>query len=102
MRKIKLMAEYECYPLWDETSPIPDNLSPEMLPLSPALQTQINHWAQEFENTLDQAYPPDSGFLSRQGLEQFEATGRSLVAAIQAELGASFSVSYDSSAGVRE
>jgi hypothetical protein len=102
MRKIKLMAEYECYALWDETSPIPDNLPPEMLPLSLGLQTQINQWAQAFEDTFDREYPPESGFLNRQELEQFEATGRSLAKAIQAELGPTFSVSYHSTAGLRE
>jgi hypothetical protein len=73
-----------------------------MLSLSLGVQTQINQWAQAFEDTFDREYPPDSGFLSRQELEQFEATGRSLAAVIQAEPGPIFLVSNRSTGGLRD
>ena len=47
MRKIMLMAEYGCYPLWDVTDGIAENISPRQLKLSDTVMIEINNWDED-------------------------------------------------------
>jgi hypothetical protein len=47
MTTIKVMADYECWPLWNG-----DNLDPDSLPLSTYLREQLAAWAERYDETL--------------------------------------------------
>lgn len=93
MNKIKLMADYECFPLWDAS---PEgggrNINPDELPISPSLKNRLNSWALKYDNTLDRNYPPDSGFKSDEEETQFNIEGRLIFEKLKEELGNSYTV----------
>lgn len=87
------MAEFGTWPLWEPGS---DHyaVDPETLPISRALKAALKAWADAWDRTLDQNYPPDSEFASPADEEAFEREGRRLRAALQAELGSEFRIFY--------
>lgn len=93
MKKIKLMADYECFPLWDAS---PEgggrNINPDELPISSSLKDRLNLWALKYDNTLNRDYPPDSGFKSDEEENQFNIEGRSIFEKLKEELGGSYTV----------
>ena len=74
------MADYNCPPLWwgDRVQVGPIEL--DAIDLSVELKTELAAWVTRFDATLDQEYPPDSGFASPVE-EAFHACGRGRVAA---------------------
>jgi hypothetical protein len=76
MKYLKLSPEYECSPLWvsldDE---IYENFEIDASPFDQLLKNKIFNWAKNFEDTLNQDYPPNSGFRSVKEEEQFEQRG---------------------------
>jgi hypothetical protein len=62
MRTIKLMADYHCFPLWEVSNSVFGNIDPNELPISKELKQNLTDWALSFDKTLNQYYPPDSGF----------------------------------------
>ena len=67
MRRLKLMADYGCHPLWGTVDPEIGDLDPASLPLSAALVADLAAWAEGFEATLDprRGSRPNSGRISR-------------------------------------
>lgn len=60
---VHLMAEYLCWPLWVEPEgDIKHNTDPSKLPISRGLAQAIVAWGDDHDLTLDQEYPPWSGF----------------------------------------
>ncbi len=49
-KKIKLMADYQCYPLWDMEEI--GNIDPNKLPISIVLKRQLNTWAECYDDLL--------------------------------------------------
>jgi hypothetical protein len=94
MRKLKLMADYQCYPLWNLSPGDYENLSPESLPISTALRDALNAWADQYDLTLDLSDPSTAGFDSRESANRFVATGHALLARLREELGPGYDVSY--------
>ena len=89
MITIKVMADYECWPLWNG-----ENLDPDSLPLSAYLREQLTAWAERYDETLLDEYPPDSGFSSESEAERFVDDGRELATLLALELGSEFTVTY--------
>ena len=89
MTTIKVMADYECWPLWKG-----ENLDPDSLPLSMYLREQLAAWAERYDETLLDEYPPDSGFSSESEAEKFVDDGRELANMLALELGKEFTVTY--------
>jgi hypothetical protein len=89
MNTIKVMADYECWPLWNG-----ENLDPNSLPLSAYLQEQLAAWAERYDETLLDEYPPESGFSSESEAEQFVDDGRELARMLALELGQEYAVTY--------
>ncbi len=84
--KIKLMADYGCFPLWaigDE----PRNLNPSELPLSPALTQALLDWAAQYDQTLNWNDPIHSGFPDAHAEQLFMYQGKILFERLQHELG---------------
>lgn len=97
MRKVlKLMADYQCFPLWKDGGEI-GNVNPDDLSLSAELKAALRDWAGAYDKTLNKEYPPDSGFVSPAEEAAFEAEGRRLWKELQAQLGHEYKVVYYSS-----
>jgi hypothetical protein len=96
MRTIKLMAEYGCTVLWDFDPDRIGPIDPESLPLTAELKAALHKWAAAYDRTLNQEYPPESGFNSPTEEEAFQAEGRRLWKELQAQLGEEYKVVYQS------
>lgn len=93
--KIKLMADYECSPLWWDNEPGKmGDIYPPDIGLNAALHADLFAWAARYDATLDQQYPPDSRFATKQELEEFVADGQLLAQRVCAALGPAFVVRY--------
>ena len=93
-RSLKLMADYECSPLWEQTKTGLHNVDPETLPISQGLRDALNAWAQRYDDTLDRDAPRRSGF-SNQGAEvAFNADGQALLDRPKAELGKVYTLTF--------
>ena len=92
--RVKVMADYGCFPLWSVEPSGPGNLDPRLLPISDELAGALISWSKEYDQTLDQSDPQRSGFSTTQGHGRFVETGRALAAALGVELGTDWSVFY--------
>ena len=52
MKTIKLMPDYQCYPLWDMTPGEYGDLDPMTLPIPELLQSQLMDWARVLDLEL--------------------------------------------------
>lgn len=92
MRNIKLMADYDSYPLWDEDNI--DNLNPDDPPISEELKRKIHKWEDHYDSTLNRENPANSGFASDEELRVFEQEGCDLWRQLREELGDTYVVKY--------
>jgi hypothetical protein len=92
MRALKLMADYECWPLWEASPGVVGNMDPEHLPISQNLKDRLFQWADDFDATLDRDDPRQSGFPTAEDEAEFRERGAKLGAELQAELGHAFKV----------
>lgn len=92
MKVIKLMADYQCSPLWRASRGVVGNIDPEDLPISRLLQERLMAWAAKFDATLNMNDPASSGFESEQAASEFRREGDTLVQQLQNELGAAYVV----------
>lgn len=92
---IKVMADYECHPLWLTGNDLGD-VAPDdsRLNLSPRLVQQLTEWAEEFDQTLDYDDPIASGFATHEAKVKFAETGASIASDLAQELGSSWRVLY--------
>lgn len=94
-KKLKLMADYDCHPLWELADDDAFcNLNPDQMKLSDELVESLHAWADRFNRTLNQEYPPNSGFATQQDEDAFETEGLRLFAKLQLELSAEYKVVY--------
>jgi len=89
VRKLKVMADYGCWPLWEEVDGT--NVDPEVLPLSDDLISGLHAWQGEFDASLDEEYPPDSKLPDEAA---FDRRGRELALELDRRLGPTFRVRY--------
>jgi hypothetical protein len=92
MKTIKLMADYQCHPLWDVS---PDNygdIDPEILPISRTLKGELTKWARTYDATLNMADPAKSGFENKKAEANFKHQGQLLASRLQEELGTDFRI----------
>ena len=92
MKSIKLMADYQCHPLWNMSPCKYGDMSPDELPISQELKDQLHAWARAFDATLNMDYPPDSGFASDEAEAEFKRQGYRLADQLRNELGPEFIV----------
>jgi hypothetical protein len=92
VRAIKLMADYQCFPLWEASSGVVGNIDPSDLPISLSLQQRLIVWAEKFDATLDMNDPARSGFASEQVADEFRQEGEVLAQSLQQELGTAYIV----------
>ncbi|MCG5258654.1 hypothetical protein EM868_22520 [Cupriavidus gilardii] len=92
MKKIKLMADYYCFPLWEASPGEVGNIDPADLPISPQLRIRLLKWAEKLDKTLNMDYPPDSRFPSEAEERQFKREGFELADELRSELGPDYEV----------
>jgi hypothetical protein len=76
---IRLMADYECYPLWDQHG----NVDPFDLTITLELANALLAWAEEYTETLDRSNPPASGFVDIRAAERWLRKGARLAAQLR-------------------
>ena len=92
IQTFKLMPDYQCFCLWEMGQNIYENTDPNKLPISQELKRDLSAWEKKYDDTLDEEYPPDSGFKSEQEEKQFKKDGENLQKRLQQELGDGFQV----------
>lgn len=93
-RSLKLMADYECSPLWEQTETSTDNVDPEDLPISQSLRDALNAWAQRYDDTFDRDDPRRSGFPNPEAEVAFNVDGQALLDRLNAELGQEHTLTF--------
>lgn len=91
---VKVMAEYESFPLWRTNSGGPANIDPASLPISDELAQALLDWADSYDRTLDRDDPLSSGFPDAAAENYFYAQGEQLARQLAAELGPNYAVEY--------
>ncbi len=94
MRQIKLMADYDCFPLWEESPGTVGNIDPSDLHISEGLRRRLIEWSEEYDATLNQDDPIASGFESRSDEKMFSLRGQKLRKELEEELGPGYVVTY--------
>jgi hypothetical protein len=92
VKSIKLMADYQCHPLWNMSPGEYGDIAPCELPISKELQFRLSKWASIYDETLDVDYPPNSGFKSEELEREFKMEGERLAESLRSELGPDFSI----------
>jgi hypothetical protein len=90
MRVIRLMPDYQCFPLWEASPGTVGNIDPASLPLSVPVQERLTAWAGKFDATLNMNDPASSGFATQQVADAFRREGEVLARLLQNELGADY------------
>ncbi|UOO81474.1 hypothetical protein LVJ83_11050 [Uruburuella testudinis] len=97
---LKLMADYFCSPVWDDSSNYKTeylggyNIELTSLPISLQLIKELEQWAACFDDILVTHAPQLSDFESPQDEDNFHQRGRELADKLQNELGADYVVRY--------
>ena len=92
MRAIKLMADYQCHPLWGLSPEEFGDIDPESLPISTGLKEALADWARTYDATLNMADPASSGFESEEARARFRQQGELLALQLKEELGPGFRI----------
>ncbi len=93
-KKIKLMADYQCYPLWWDEPTRWGDINPATLPLDAETILRLKKWADAMNATLTLADPASSGFPTQQEKEAFEQEGIEIFMLLEEELASEYEVSY--------
>jgi hypothetical protein len=93
VKNIKLMADYQCHPLWNMSPDEYGDIDPCELPISEELRRRLSKWAAMYDETLDSDYPPNSGFKSAELEREFKMEGARLAESLRNELGPDFTIS---------
>jgi hypothetical protein len=95
VKQIKLMADYDCYPLWVyEDMDLMDNPHPSELPLDASTVERLLQWQDTYDGILNREDPASSDFASVEDRVAFEQEGISLWQQLQKELGDEYDVFY--------
>lgn len=92
--KIRLMADYECWPLWWDGGERVGNIDPSGLGLSDDLLRDLMAWASAYDATLNPDNPASSGFASGEDEHRFRIEGERLAARLAYDLAGKAVVRY--------
>jgi hypothetical protein len=90
-RSIRVIAEYECFPLWLDDG---DNLDPRELPISDTLAAELDEWRAAYDETFDREDPRSSEFPTTDAADEFVARGDRLAHRLAVELAGGYAVRY--------
>ncbi|MEE9453302.1 MAG: hypothetical protein V3V13_02820 [Paracoccaceae bacterium] len=94
MIKLRLAKEYLTCPVF---CPDPENMGHINLgdlPISDELRQELVEWNQQYQDTFNEEYPPDSGFSSLELEKTHVQQGAKLAKKLQINLGDTYSVEY--------
>ena len=94
LRRIKLMADYDCYPLWSMEPDHVGNINPKTLSLSPETKLRLQQWAKAYDETLNRDDPASSGFKNEDDAVAFEEEGLHLWQRLRQELAPEYEIAY--------
>lgn len=94
MPTLKVVAEYECLPLWVRRSGVFVNVDPLELGLEPELATDLRRWSSTYDATLKRDDPVSSGFQAVADQQHFVDEGRALARRVKSQLGRRYTVLY--------
>ncbi|WP_118988300.1 hypothetical protein [Photorhabdus sp. CRCIA-P01] len=94
MKRIKLMVDYDCYPLWIDSDGEVGNIDPDVLPISDFLKEELNNWSKQYDETLNLDDPLSSRFSTPEEEIVFKEKGQYLREKLQTELGNNYEVVY--------
>jgi hypothetical protein len=92
--KIKLMADYGCYPLWLNSPDKVGDIDPETLPLTKKTITRLEKWEETYNAKLNWEDPASSVGFTPEEETAFEEEGISLWKQLQKELAPNYQVAY--------
>jgi len=92
--KLRIMADYDCYPLWQFGSGSSRNVCPSELPIPDELIRRLSSWQRRYDDTLLRTDPVLSGFSSVEEELSFEREGRDIWREMRSALGPGYQVSY--------
>jgi hypothetical protein len=101
-RQLQVLADYECFPVWRTDPANLENVDPATPPVSSELAGALLRWAAELDATLNQEYPPDSGFPLERDRRDFLERGRQLAGRLARELGPGYRVTYQGDGSIPE
>jgi len=78
MQQLRVMAEYECHPIWRDETNGTSNIAPDDLALPGDLASRFNEWALTFDETYAVSDPPSSEFADAVSRDQFYERGLAL------------------------
>jgi hypothetical protein len=90
---IKLMPDYECWPLWHHGGNQVGNIDPRSIGVSDPLANDLERWADVYESHLDRSDPVSTKWTDQEQ-KQFDAEGRGLCRRLAVELRTRYSVFY--------
>jgi len=83
-RRVKVMADYDCHPLWTLDEGRYGDFAPETLGLSPELTRDLNAWAEAYTSSLNRDDPANSRWTDEQH-KAHERAGRPLAVRLARE-----------------
>ena len=92
--KLKLMADYGCFPTWLYGPDGLHNISPETLDIPDNLILILDEWAEGYEETYDLDDPVNSSCNSDREQEKFVDDGKDLAILLKRYLGGRYSIEY--------
>jgi hypothetical protein len=99
MKVIKIMPDYQCFPLWNISPGIVENIDPTSLNISSELKLFILDWSAKYDNTLNKSNPAESGFKSIIEEIGFEQQGLEIWKGLLREMGNQYQIYYFSYLG---
>lgn len=89
------MADFKCFPIWEvfDNNGV-DEVDPKGLPITEDLKLALHNWMLCYDQTLNEDYPPDSGFASPAEEAEFGAEGKRLWKELKEQLGPEYRVTY--------
>lgn len=94
IKKLRLAAEYACFPLWWDDGFQFGDLDPFELPISPQLQQALIDWSEQFDAIYTLDDPASASFVSLAAEQLFAEQGLVLAKQLQAELGCDYHICY--------
>jgi hypothetical protein len=102
VRQLQVLSDYDCFPVWRPGPASVENVDPATLPVSRELADALMRWAEEYDATLNQEYPADSGFPLERDRRDFLERGRQLADRLARELGPGWRVTYQGDGSIPE
>ena len=79
-KTLRLMAEYECWCIWNiDDRGCDRNIDPSILSLPTDLSKDLEVWMDAFESTYNKCDPASSGFSTFEELATFNKKGENLL-----------------------